>query len=296
MARSPAGIRTEAILAMATLLCVSRNTDLADLVRYSFTRKGFAALVAATHRESVSLVRDARVDLILLDNDAPEEGDMVLLGSLRAASPVPIIVLTSRTQEAHVLACFAEGADACLTKPFSMPILIATVTAMLRRTRSLLSPPSSPTEQRHQMYPVAGARFDVVASELATEGGARIPLTPAEGRILEVLLIYQGQTLSAGRILEYLWGHKRASDVNVIKTHMRHLRAKIAALPNHPTPIYTRPGKGYVLIDPAGAPTDSVAFGATLDGLIRVGDTPDNGQQASASCALIPDEDVRRQL
>ena len=75
----------------------------------------------------------------------------------------------------------------------------------------------------------------------------RVRLTPTESRILHLLFLHEGQVLSAERIMERIWGYDSESDVNVIKTHIRHLREKISSLPESPQPLRTLPGVGYVI-------------------------------------------------
>ena len=85
------------------------------------------------------------------------------------------------------------------------------------------------------MYKVADAVLDTDTNELAAPDGTRVRLTPTESRILEFLMAHQGQALSAERIRERLWGHNYESDVNVIKTHVRHLREKSPGYPAPPS-------------------------------------------------------------
>jgi len=76
--------------------------------------------------------------------------------------------------------------------------------------------------------------------------GARVRLTRTESQILELLLAHEGLAVSTDRIWRHIWGADSRSDVNVVKTHVRHLREKIAQLPDAPSPIRTLPGYGYL--------------------------------------------------
>lgn len=232
---------------MATLLCVDDDPDLADLLRFACLREGFTTLLVATARDGLGLARTVPVDLVLLDADLPDRDGVALLVDLCASSSIPVILLSTRGRDEDVIAGMTDGADDYVVKPFSMQVLMARVNAVLRRRA--LSPAAlrAGRVENARVYDLAAAPLDVDSNELMSPDGTRVRLTPTEVRILQVLLTHPGQVLSAARILEQIHEAARGTDANVIKTHVRHLRAKMLQLAGHLQPIHTVPGVGYVV-------------------------------------------------
>ena len=220
---------------MPTILCVDDDPYLTDLLRYGLAREGFDVVTAGTGREGLRLVRTEPIDLVILDVTIPDMNGFTVLAALRAFSAVPVIMLTARSLDEDVIAGLEGGADDYVVKPFSMQVLATRVKAVLHRAVT------QPTE-------VAGALFHADTHELTAPDGTRVRLTPTESRILQVLVTHAGQVLSGERIKDRIWCYNSESDVNVIKTHVRHLREKLAQLPGNPHPIRTIPGVGYVLL------------------------------------------------
>ena len=237
----------EAAIAMSKVLCIDDDHYLTDLLRYGLTRANFDVATTNSGREGLRLVRVERFDLVILDVNIPDMNGFKVLTALRTFSTIPVIMLTARAQDEDIIAGFGEGADDYVAKPFSMQVLVTRVKAVLRRrTMHTIEPVEIATRQA---YHVAGAELDTETNELTAEGEgeARVRLTPTESRILQLLLAHEGQVLSAERIMERIWGYNSASDVNVIKTHIRRLREKMLQLPGAPQPIRTLPGVGYAL-------------------------------------------------
>ena len=232
---------------MSTILCVDDDPYLTDLLRYGLTREGFTVVTTGTGREGLRLARTEPVDLALLDVTIPDMNGFQVLAALRTLTTIPVIMLTARAQDEDILAGFERGADDYVAKPFSMQVLAMRVKAVLRRAAARPAEAAVAGGAAGQLYQVAGALLDIETHELTAPNGTRARLTPTESRILQLLVAPEGQVLSGERIMERIWGYNSESDINVIKTHIRHLRAKLAQLPGNPYPIHTLPGVGYVL-------------------------------------------------
>jgi DNA-binding response OmpR family regulator len=228
---------------MAKILCVDDDQYLTDLLRYALAREGFEVLMAHTGREALRLVRAENLDLVVLDVNIPDMNGFKVLSSLRTFTQLPVIMLTARAQDEDVIAGFGQGADDYVAKPFSVQVLINRVKAVLRR----ITPSPERLIGSGPSFHIQGSLFDAELNEIVAPGGTRVRLTPTESRILHLLFLHEGQVLSAERIMERIWGYDSESDVNVIKTHIRHLREKIGSLPGAPQPIRTLPGVGYVV-------------------------------------------------
>ena len=227
---------------MAKILCVDDDQYLTDLLRYALAREGFEVRMAHSGRDALRLIRAESLDLIILDVNIPDMNGFKVLSSLRTFSQIPVVMLTARSQDEDIIAGFGQGADDYVAKPFSVQVLINRIKAVLRRAKP--QPEQLPTGSA--TYQIQGAAFDPELNEIVGHD-IRVRLTPTESRILHLLFLHEGQVLSAERIMERIWGYDSESDVNVIKTHIRHLREKISSLPHSPQPLRTLPGVGYVI-------------------------------------------------
>lgn len=234
---------------MAKILCVDDDQYLTDLLRYALMREGFEVRMAHTGRDALRMIRSEGLDLIILDVNIPDMNGFKVLSSLRTFSQVPVVMLTARAQDEDIIAGFGQGADDYVAKPFSVQVLINRVKAVLRRAK----PQPEHLPAGGPSFRIQGSVFDAELNEIVNHN-MRVKLTPTESRILHLLFLHEGQVLSAERIMERIWGYDSESDVNVIKTHIRHLREKIGSLPNNPQPIRTLPGVGYMVnqIDESG--------------------------------------------
>lgn len=228
---------------MPTILCIDDDPYQTDLLRYGLARAGFDLVTVGTSREGLQRVRTAPVDLVILDVDIPDRDSATALIALCTRTTIPVIMLTARARDEDIIAGLDQGADDYVVKPFNMQVFVLRVRAVLRRAGARSG--GGVNKMAGRTYRVAGALFDADTHELSAADGTCVRLTPTESRILALLLGHAGQVLAAARIMECLWGHTSESDVNVIKTHVRHLRAKIAKLPGSPYPIRTIPGVGY---------------------------------------------------
>lgn len=229
-------------LPLATILLVVDDSYHGDLLRFALEREDFTVLAAPTGHAAIQAVRARRPALVLLDGDLPGANGLALLASLRAFSQVPVILLTARDADADIMAGFAMGADDYVVKPFNSAVLVTRVQAILRRVQTDTT--SAPVTPPHETFALYGAIFDPATNCIAGPT-ARIDLTPTESRILYLLVRHEGQALSSGRIMERTWKFDTASLAGVVKTHVYHLRAKIARLPGAPRPIRTVAG-GYL--------------------------------------------------
>jgi len=230
---------------MTKILCVDNDRYLTDLLRYAFEREGFDVAIAHSGHDAARLVREKAPHLITLDLDTIDDAKRLALPSLRMLSRAPIVALSTATGDEDVIAGFEGGADDYVAKPFNMEVLVTRVKAVLRRSMLV-----TPQEERGgatstgTAYHIRGAVFDVALNRIAG-GDMRINLTPMQTRILHVLFLNEGQPVSAERILKQVWGEDSESNVGLIRTHIRHMREKIALLPGHPQPIRTVPRFGY---------------------------------------------------
>jgi len=197
---------------MTTILCIDDDHGLAALLRQGLVRAGVEVITASSGPEAVRLMHGQRFDLLVLAANAPALHGSKVLAALHAFSTTPIALLDTRLYA-------SDGAE----RPVNREALVAWVTTALRRVAAARDGRPAGLEGDVSVYRVAGARFDPAANELTGRDGARVRLTRTESQILALLLAYEGVALSTDRIWRHVGGADSGSDVNVVKTHMRHL-------------------------------------------------------------------------
>ncbi|HEY0919501.1 phosphate regulon transcriptional regulator PhoB [Devosia sp.] len=222
----------------ATILIVEDEADLSTLMRYNFEAEGFAVLTAASGDEAAELMRETRPDLILLDWMLPGLSGIELCRRWRARTDtarIPIIMLTARGEEDERVRGLATGADDYVTKPFSLPELVARVNALLRR--------ASPALVANVLR--AGDLELDRTSHRVRRAGRDVHLGPTEYRLLEYLMRHPGRVYSREQLLDGVWGSDVYVDERTVDVHVGRLRKAINRRAGDADPIRTVRGAGY---------------------------------------------------
>ena len=157
---------------------------------------------------------------------------------LRSWSRVPLIVLSVRASEAEKVRLLEIGADDYVVKPFGMAELLARARAALRRqVRATIAEP----------IVKSGPLTIDLANRAVTFRGKRVPLTPKEYRLLQVLAQYAGNVVTHQFLLKEIWGTSHVHDVHYLRIFVRKLRQKIEVEPTQPQVLQTELGIGYRL-------------------------------------------------
>ncbi len=221
----------------ATIMIVEDEADLSLMLRYNLEAEGFKVTSAATGDEAAEMVRDNVPDLILLDWMLPGLSGIELCRRWRAreeTASVPIIMLTARGEEEERVRGLEMGADDYVTKPFSIPELLARIHALLRR--------SSP--QLVASILRAGDLELDRTSHRVRRSGRDVHLGPTEYRLLEYLMRSPGRVYSREQLLDAVWGTDVYVDERTVDVHVGRLRKAINRGRN-PDPIRTVRGTGY---------------------------------------------------
>jgi two-component system OmpR family response regulator len=219
------------------VLVIEDDVEIAALVARGLTAEGFGVEVAHDGPEGLWLAKEAAVDLVVLDLMLPGRNGFQVCADLRAADIwTPILVLTAKDGELDEAEALDTGADDYLTKPFSFPVLVSRIHALLRR--SAHSGPAVTT--------VGALALDARRREARCEDRL-LDLTSREFDVLELLVRNHGEVLSKEAILRGVWPFDFDGDPNVVEVYVARLRRKMGDCPADL--IDTIRGAGYRLRD-----------------------------------------------
>lgn len=210
-------------------------------IQTNLEARGYEVLTASDGQQAVALAADAQPDLILLDIKMPILNGYEACRRIREFSTVPIIMITAMAEESDKVLGLDLGADDYVTKPFSVPELLARVRAALRRVEFTEGLPSD------LCYEAGDLRVDFSQKRVFVRG-QEIQLTPTEYRLLCELVKQPGRILVPDYLTEKVWGPGYDEGEKLIRQAIHRLRRKIEADPRHPKYICTRPGLGYVFL------------------------------------------------
>src|SRR5512141_300232 len=194
---------------------------------------GYDTLVAADGMEGLQLFETRHPDLVLTDLAMPRCDGFSLIASIRKVDRTPIIIISVREGDADKIRGLDLGADDYVTKPFSMPEVLARVRAQLRRLGA-----AGPS-----ILEFPGLRIDR-ERRLVTQGERDVKLTPTEFAILELLALQSGKPVSMATISERVWKGALTSP-DTVRVHVSSLRRKVEPEPSTPRYIVTEPWFGY---------------------------------------------------
>ena len=204
---------------MQKILVVEDDLDIQELLKNFLQEAGYSIVLANDGVEALSIFSDVQFDLILLDIMLPKIDGFAVCELIRKQSQVPIIMLTALNGEEEQIRGLDMQVDDYITKPFSMPVLIRKIAAVLRR--SIIS-----QNQEHQTVAYKNLILDL-DSYSALVNGETYELTQREFEILRVLLLNQGRVLTRQILLERIWKYDFYGDERVVDTHIKNLRKKL---------------------------------------------------------------------
>lgn len=253
---------------MSHLLVVEDEAHLADGLRFNLEAEGHSVQVVGDGESAMERLVGAKekFDAVVLDVMLPGIDGFELASELRRAQNyVPVLMLTARGRPEDVLKGFAAGADDYLPKPFELPIFLARLQGLLRRSAWLTNAQGSqstgsashpePAAPKSMDAPVASAQnadvfsFDDRTIDFANlelrGGGNTIQLTLMEAKLLRHLVQNVGRTVSRKSILEDVWGLHEDTDTRAIDNFIVRLRRYLEADPSNPIHLLTVRGVGY---------------------------------------------------
>jgi two-component system response regulator RegX3 len=223
----------------ARVLVVEDEPTIRRAVGYALRRDGFDVEELGDGADAIAAEQD-RFDVVILDLGLPSVSGTEVLRRMRAAGPVPIILLTALGTESDKVLGLELGADDYVTKPFAMAELMSRVRAILRR-RELESTRADPVRM------IGGIRIDLGRHAVAVDGHP-VYLTGSQFKLLALLAEAPGDVVPRQAIMQRLWESDYTGDDHVCDVHISNLRSKIERDPSHPRRILTIRGVGYKLV------------------------------------------------
>jgi two-component system KDP operon response regulator KdpE len=219
------------------VLIVDDEPAIRRFLRTSLVAQGFLVTEAADGEEALKLMRTGATDVLVLDLGLPQLDGFEVIRRLRAGgSTLPIIVLSSRTDERGKVDALDLGADDYVTKPFGIDELLARIRAALRHRLQ--------QEGERPLFRSGDLAVDLVR-RIVSVRGEEVKLTPREYDLLRLLVAHAGKVLTHKFILREVWGGD--TDVQYLRIYIRALRQKIESDPERPHHIVTETGVGYRL-------------------------------------------------
>lgn len=227
-------------MAEVTILMVDDETEIIKLMDIYVKNEGYTLLKASNGLEALEILKNHKVDLIILDVMMPKMDGIQACMKIREENNTPIIMLSAKSQEIDKIAGLSIGADDYVTKPFSPLELIARIKSQLRRYNQL----GTKTTQNENEIQIEDLIINV-ASHRVTVGGQEVKLTPREFALLHTLAVNRGLVLSMDKLYVEVWNEPFMESKNTVMVHIRKLREKIEKDPQRPEYIKTVWGIGY---------------------------------------------------
>lgn len=218
------------------ILVIEDEERIAEFIERGLVFEGYRVDVAHDGQTGLSIARETPPDMAIVDWMLPEMEGIQVCERLRAATQIPIIMLTAKGEVQDRVRGLDAGADDYLVKPFAFEELLARIRALFRR-----STPSS----RPEVLTFTDLMLDT-GTHRATRGGRIIDLTAKEYELLELFMRHPRQVLTRELIFDRVWSYDFGGESNIIEVYIRYLRQKTEA-ENEPRLLHTVRGFGYVL-------------------------------------------------
>jgi two-component system KDP operon response regulator KdpE len=222
------------------ILAIDDEVPIRKLLRMGLTSQGYEFREAPSGKAALRLLAENGIDLVILDLGLPDIPGHELLRRIRETWPaLPVIVLSSRGDEAGKVEALDLGADDYVTKPFGMNELLARMRTALRHQLA--------QQGERPVFRVDELSVDLVR-RIVRVGEREVKLSPKEYEFLRLLVHHAGKVLTHAHLLREIWG--AVADTQYLRVYVRQLRQKIEPDPERPHYILTETGIGYRLRAP----------------------------------------------
>ncbi|HKQ59403.1 MAG TPA: response regulator [Candidatus Eisenbacteria bacterium] len=234
---------TDGTAAPVVILVVEDEAPIRRFLRAGLEGQDYRIVESTSGEDGITQVATRSPDLLLLDLGLPDMDGLEVVRRVREWSALPIIVLTARGRDEDKVRALDAGADDYVTKPFSMPELLARLRASLRRRARADAGETGVLE-------FGRLRIDLARRRVALDG-TDVALTPIEYRLLTTLARHAGRVLTHDVLLREVWGPKHTAQHHYLRVYMAQLRHKVEADPARPRLLLTETGVGYRMAEPS---------------------------------------------
>jgi two-component system, OmpR family, KDP operon response regulator KdpE len=226
------------------ILVVEDDKPIRHFICVSLEAQGYRCIDTQLGKTAISLVSSNNPDIIIMDLGLPDMDGIDVITMIRPMTKAAIIVVSARGHDVEKVEALDRGADDYLTKPFSLPELLARIRVAIRHSNQVNpSHQESPSE-----FLVGDLKIDFEKRRVFLSDN-QIHLTPIEYKLMVLMAKYAGRVLTHKFILNEIWGTFSGNDTQSLRVFMANIRRKIEVDPAQPRYILTEVGVGYRLAD-----------------------------------------------
>lgn len=218
-----------------SILVVDDEASIRKFLRISLEAQQFEVHEATSGQMGIQEVAARKPDLVILDLGLTDMSGQDVIVKVREWSQVPIVVLTVQDSEEDKVQALDAGADDYLTKPFSVPELMARIRVALRHAQPV---------QQESVFKSGDFEMDFVG-HLVKVAGNEVKLTATEFSLLQVLVKHAGKVVTHRMLLKEVWGPNSVEHTQYLRVYMGQIRKKLEVHENSPELIATEAGVGY---------------------------------------------------
>ncbi len=226
---------------METILVCDDDRAIVDAIDIYLSQEGYRILKAYNGEEAVKVLKQEKVDLLIIDIMMPKMDGIHATIEIRKELSIPIIILSAKSEDVDKILGLNIGADDYITKPFNPLELVARVRSQIRRYTKL---GSAVEVKKENEFKTGGLVIRDDTKEVFVDGEL-VKLTPIEYNILLLLVKNQGCVFSTDQIYENIWNEPALGADNTVAVHIRHIREKIEINPKDPRYLKVVWGVGY---------------------------------------------------
>lgn len=230
------------------ILIIDDEKEIRDLINIYLKGEGFETILAEDGEQALEILKNTRVDLMILDIMMPKIDGIEVCMKVREERNTPIIMLSAKAEDMDKILGLTTGADDYVTKPFNPLELVARVKSQLRRYISLNNVNTTLNREEsassNDILIVDDLKINIENHQVFL-GDTEKKLTPTEFEILALLAQNRGKVFSIQNIYESVWNEEFMESDNTVMVHIRKIREKLEANPRKPQYIKTVWGVGY---------------------------------------------------
>lgn len=221
---------------MQKIMIIEDDQTIRDELSLILGNEGYYVIPITDFTNMIKQIREHMPDLVLLDLGLPGRDGLALCADIRKTSSLPVIIVTSRDSSTDEFRGLSLGSDDYITKPYDVPVLLARIKAVLRRSVGI---------QESDIIEVNGLRLSLTKGTISMNGRTA-ELTRNELKILAHLMTHAGRIVSRADLIDVLWENQIYIDDNTLSVNITRLRTKLNGLGLSDC-IRTRRGMGYQL-------------------------------------------------